>query len=291
MKSKKEIQIFKKNEIDIKQTAWNSLSAESQTAYGNDFRLFFDFINKPAEKVVASDILSYIEYLREKKYKNSTINRKIASLSKLFKVMMAAGETTENPVETLKQFKNISFRTNKEVKISLTIKDIKEAVKKPSKEDKKIIIISKMLAKSGLRISEMINIKNDDIEKYDENNHIIRIVGKGNKERSIFIEDSFLKTIRKEYPETGSEYLFYNKVKKRLDRRLIWAKIREFFFRKIGKKVHPHMLRHFFATHKINTEKQDIKAVSKFLGHASVSTTLESYVDTSLDVNQSKIKI
>lgn len=287
----KEIQKYQKSEIDIKQTAWNSLSKESQNSYSFDFKLFFDFIKKSAQDVTANDILKYIDYLRDNNYKNSTINRKISSLSKLFKVMKAAGEIKENPVDILKQFKNISFKTNKEVRISLTIEELKTAVKNPSANDKWIVVIIKMLAKTGLRISELTGIKNDDIEKYDDKNFVIRIVGKGNKERFIFIENKFLQTIRKQYPEKGSEYLFYNNRLGRLDRRRLWSEIKRFFLKKIGKRVHPHMLRHFFATHKINTEKQDIKAVSKFLGHSSVSTTLNAYVDTSLDVKNCKIKI
>jgi site-specific recombinase XerD len=293
VKSKKEIQIYKDNEIDVKkEAAWNSLSEESRKAYGFDFKLFFNFINKPPDQVTANDILEYIEFLKEQNYKNATINRKISSLSKLFKVMVVAGEIKQNPVDVLKQFKNVSFKTNKEVKISLTLEDIKEAVNDVSEYDEEIVIIIKTLVKTGLRVSEMINIRNDNIEKYDDKNYNIRIVGKRNKERFIFLENKFLDLIKKIYPDSmESEFLFYNRVGNRLDRRVIWGKIRAFFFRRIGKKVTPHTLRHFYATYKINKEKHDIKAVSRYLGHSDVSTTLNSYVDTALDIKDSKIKI
>lgn len=55
--------------------------------------------------------------------------------------------------------------------------------------------------------------------------------------------------------------------------------------------VHPHTLRHVFITHKISTEKRDIKAVSRYVGHADVATTLEMYVDTALDPKSAKVKI
>lgn len=287
----KELQKYKKLEIDIKKTAWNSLSAESQAAYNFDFKLFFEFINKSAKEIKADDILKYIEHLRSKNYKNASINRKIASLSKLFRIMKIAGEIKENPVDVLKQFKNISFKTNKEVKISLTIDDIKKAIKIAGKQHEKTIIFIRLLAMSGLRISEMIYIKNNDIEKHDDKNYIVRIVGKGNKERFIYIDDKFMKDIKKVFPNCNSEYLLYNKKLKPFDRRNLWAEIKNFFFVTIGKRVHPHLLRHFYATHKINTEKQDIKAVSRYLGHQSVQTTLSSYCDTALDEKSSKIKI
>jgi integrase/recombinase XerC len=291
MKKNKEIQIYKKNEIDIKQTAWNSLSGESRKAYQSDFKMFFDFIKKPADKIVANDILLYIEYLKEQNYKNSSINRKTASLSKLFKIMVLAGEIKNNPVDSLKQFKNISFKTNKEIKTSLTMQDIKTAIKNPKKNEEKIVIIIRMLVKTGLRISEMINIKNEDIEKYDNNNYIIRIVGKGDKERFIFIELNFLNKIKKIFPDIKSDYLFYNRNNNPLSRMYLWRMMKDFFFKKIGKKVHPHLLRHAYITQKISVEKQDIKAVSRYAGHADVSTTLNMYVDTALDVNKAKIKI
>lgn len=290
-KKKNEVQIYKKNEIDIKKTAWNSLSVESQKAYNSDFNLFFDFIKKDAKKIIANDILLYIEHLRKKGYKNSSINRKIASLSKMFKVMIITGEINKNPVDELKQFKNISFKINREVKSSLTMEDIKKAITYAGKEDKKIVLIIRILAKSGLRISEMINIKNKDIEKHDRYNYIIRIIGKGRKERFIFIENIFLKEIKKVFPDKISKYLFYNTLGKPLDRKNIWLQIKDFFFKKIGKNVHPHMLRHTYITQKISVEKQDIKAVSRYCGHSDVSTTLNMYVDKALDVKSSKVKI
>lgn len=290
MKKKNEIQQYKKNEIALKETAWNSLSKESQKAYGSDYKLFFKFINKEPKKIVANDVLEFIEWLIKEGYKNSSINRKIASLSKFFKVMIAAGEIKKNPVEKLKQFKKLSFETDKSVKSSLSMNEIKKAIKYPCKEDKKIIVIIRMLARTGLRISEMINIKKDDIQKYNEKNYIIRIVGKGNKERFIFIDNQFLNTVRKVFFE-NSEYFFHDEDGMPLCRKRIWADVKDFFFRKIGKNVHPHMLRHTFVTHKISIEKQDIKAVSKYCGHAKVSTTLDMYVDKALDVESSQVKI
>jgi site-specific recombinase XerC len=67
--------------------------------------------------------------------------------------------------------------------------------------------------------------------------------------------------------------------------------IRLRFRNTVGKDVHPHELRHWFATFKINVEKQDLKAVSLYLGHADIATSLRFYVDTSLDVKKAGIKI
>lgn len=296
MKKNELVTIKKENKsIQVKDTAWNSLSEETKKAYAYDYKLFFDFVKKDPSEITASDILAFIEDLENKNYKNSSINRKIASISKMFKVMVVAGEIKINPVDALKQFRNISYKTSRNVNIGLTIQDIKKAVrvlKSSTEQEIKMTLIIRMLSMSGLRISEFINIKNNDIVDFDSKNKIINIVGKGKKERKIYISDIFITEIKEIYPDKkGVLHLFYTLRGNKYNRKALWRQIHNFFDKKIGKRVHPHMLRHFFATYKINVEKQDIKAVSKFLGHSDVSTTLNAYVDTALDVKSSKIKI
>jgi integrase/recombinase XerD len=281
--------------LQVKDAAWNSLSDESKSAYSSDYKFFFKFVKKDPKDVTAPDVLEYIEFLEKNNYKNSSINRKIASISKMFKVMIIAGEIKTNPVDVLKQFKNISHKTSRSVSISLDIKDIKRTVKITSGssiQEHKMSLIIRMLAMTGLRISEFTGIKRADIYNFDEENKIINIVGKGKKERKVYVSNEFLGEVEGVYPPLEDvEYLFYTLRKNRYNRKTLWRQVKDFFYNKIEKDVHPHMLRHFFATHKINVEKQDIKAVSKFLGHSDVSITLNAYVDTALDVKSSKIKI
>ena len=291
---KNEIQIHKNNSIaNMKQAAWNSLAEESQKAYQSDFNLFFAFVKKNPKAVTSSDVLSFVEHLRKEGYKNSSINRKIASLSKMFRVMKIAGEISENPVETLKQFKKISMPVNKEIRGALTMQEIKTAIKikkSASLREKRLVLIIRMLAKTGLRISEMINIKHKDIEDLDRNHKLLRIVGKGRKERFIYLDNDFYNNIMDLFPK-NMEYLFYTSRNTPYNRRVLWMYVKEFFREKINKECHPHLLRHTFITHKISVEKQDIKAVSRYAGHQDVSTTLNMYCDTALDVKTSKIKI
>jgi integrase/recombinase XerC len=211
-------------------------------------------------------------------------------------VLQTSGKIKINPVDTLKQFKKINMPVEKEIKISLNMQDVRNAIKKEagmSIADKKMILIIRALVKTGLRISELLHIKNKDIEKaYDLLNSKIRIVGKGRKERFIFLDNKFLKDIEKTWPKTKeTDYLLYTRNDDCYDRRNVGIELTAFFKSRINKHVHPHMLRHLYATHKINVEKQDIKAVSKFLGHSDVSITLNSYVDTALTAKQSRIKI
>jgi site-specific recombinase XerD len=285
-----ELTIINNKSIQIKNTAWDSLSTESRSAYSFDYKLFFEYIKKNPSDVTAHDILQYIEHLEKNNYKNSSINRKICSISKMFGILKIVGEIKENPVEALRQFKNISYKTQRSINIGITFEDIKKTITDPQNiQEKKISLIIQMLAMTGLRISEFINIKNSDIIDFDEENKTIKVKGKGNKERTIYIDNNFLNEIKNIYPEKN-DYLFYTIRGNKYDRKVLWGQINKLFRQKINKDVHPHLLRHFFATYKINVEKQDIKAVSKFLGHSDIAITLNFYVDTALDVNSSKIK-
>jgi integrase/recombinase XerD len=294
-KEKNELTVYKPQSLKIQDTAWNALSENSKAAYKSDFDLFFKFINKKPNDITASDILAFIEHLKAEGYKNSSINRKIASLSKMFRVLKYAQEIKENPVDMLKEFKNINMKTSKEVRSTLTMQEVQKAVvitKNTTPTEKKLILIIRALAKTGLRISELLFIRNKDMTVHDSENMTIRIVGKGNKERFIFLDNKFIREIQKMFPETDkTDLLFYTNRFGLYDRREVWRSVRKFFQERIGKHVHPHMLRHLFITYKISIEKQDIKAVSRYCGHQDISTTLNMYVDTALDVKKSKIKI
>jgi integrase/recombinase XerD len=286
--------INQNNALQIKDAAWKSLSQESQKSYGYDYKLFYEVIKKDPKDITATDIQQYIKYLEDNNYKNNSISRKIASLSKMFRVMVMAGEIRINPIEVLKQFQRISFKTSKSVQIALTMRDIK-TVTKTDKEtpakDRKTIIIIRVLASTGMRISECINIKNEDIREFDADTYIVKILGKGKKERKIYLSSNLLQDIKKVFPDGNSIYLFYTGVMTRCNRRNLWKAVNEIFGRKIGKSVHPHSLRHWFATYKISIEKKDITAVSKFLGHSSPSITMDFYIDTELNAEDAKLKI
>lgn len=295
-KNKNEIIVIDDSDksMQIKDAAWNSLSIESQNAYASDYKLFFEFIGKDPKDINASDVLEFIEYLEKNNYKNSSINRKIASISKMFKVMVLAGEININPVDLLKQFRNISHKTSKSVNIGLSIEDIKKTVKitkKSTAQEKRMTLIIRMLAMTGLRISEFTSIKNSDIIDFDTENKVINIIGKGKKERRIYIGNDFLKEIKVIYPgKENVPYLFYTIRGNRYSRKVLWKQINLFFWKKIEKHVHPHMLRHWFATEMLRNGR-DIKSISLYLGHSDVSTCLNFYIDTALDVKDSKIKI
>lgn len=142
----------------------------------------------------------------------------------------------------------------------------------------KISLIIETLAITGVRVSEMLSLRLK-YSKLTQGIHYFRIVGKGKKERMIYIQDDLLKRIKKEFK--SKDYLFINKVGDPFSRRYIHAEINKCGKTLLQKDIHPHTLRHSFATIK-HQEGKSIKGISKYLGHSSTSITLDMYVDTPL---------
>jgi len=126
----------------------------------------------------------------------------------------------------------------------------------------------------------MINIRLKDCRLI--NGHIkIRIIGKGKKERYIYIPIELYDGIRQEYK--GNTWLFESKTGKQLNRNNVGHQLRK-AAKRIGiTSFHPHMLRHSRATDMLLNKDISLKAVSKFLGHASVATTAQMYIHDEVD--------
>ena len=134
-----------------------------------------------------------------------------------------------------------------------------------------------MLYATGVRVSELVNIKLKDIDIYNDS---IKIRGKGNKERIVFF-GSFCKSAleiyldegRKELDKKGSIYLFLNKFGNKLSDRMIRNILDDLILKAgVEKHVHPHMIRHTFATDMLNSGA-DLMTVKELLGHESINTT------------------
>ena len=149
-------------------------------------------------------------------------------------------------------------------------------------------IIVKALSNTGLRVSELINIKKDDVALFNDGYLKARINGKGNKERFIYLSHPLYAEIRSIF-DGESEFLFHSKSGKQLSRTNLYKQISRSFKRHAGKAASPHSLRHFFSTYKIGVEKKDVKSVSNYLGHSRVSITLEMYTHTKLAPEESHI--
>lgn len=249
-------------------------------AYERDIAQFEKFI----EQSNITDILSidhkkarlFLVYL-EKEFKNShrSINRKISALRSLWKYLAISGHTKNNP------FAGLSLsKTEKKLPKYIEPEELKKIMNydydyKMGIRDKCII---EMLFSTGIRVSELSELKINNVDTYK--NEIV-IKGKGGKERIVIIgkyaKNSFfdyLKNLRSTLKNKSSKnYVFLNYRGERLSERSIQRILKETSIKcGLNRDVTPHMLRHTFATELLNGGA-DLRVVQELLGHSDISTT------------------
>ncbi len=262
-----------------------SLSANSVSAYISDLKKFFLFVSKNQIELISEiseeNVLSFfLELHRSQKEKEvfaaSTLSRYLSSLKSFFKYLDSEKLIEINPAENIdspKITRSIpDFLTVNEVLLLLDQPDIQQ---KLELRDKAIL---EVMYGSGLRVSELINLKISSI--FFEDGYL-RVFGKGSKERIVPIGSKGLEFIsmyilnsRELLKRQGSEdYVFLNFRGKKLSRMGIWDIIRKYSMKaKIEKDIHPHTLRHSFATHLLQGGA-DIRVIQEMLGHSDISTT------------------
>lgn len=251
-------------------------SQETIDSYEEDLVEFFDFLNRENLKLLDvkyDDVRFYLMELDEKKNKASTISRKLSSLRGFYKFMINRDYIDNNPftlIKTPRKEKKLPrFFYYNELEEMFNSIDISNALGQRNR------LILEVLYASGVRVSELVEIKIKDI-----NDEEIKVLGKGNKERITRIGD-YAREILDLYLNDGyhqlnknnSEYLFLNKNGEKLTTRGIRYILDEIIKNtNIKKKISPHMLRHSFATHLLN-EGCDILSVQELLGHESLTAT------------------
>ena len=255
----------------IKYIESKNYSDKTLNSYINDLYYFNMFIKKDLNKINEQDVKEYIKYLNLKKEKATTIRRKISSLKSFYKFLYKNNYMNKKDYPLNKiAIPKIEKRLPKFIYYNDLLEIINESSNdKDSLRDRLII---EMLYATGVRVSELVNIKISDI---DFNNRRIIVSGKGNKERVVYYGE-YAEEVLNEYLSVHfrrGEFLFVNsKGYKLTDRgvRYIIDKI----MNKLSIKVHvtPHVLRHTFATDMLNNGC-DIKVVQELLGHSSLRAT------------------
>ncbi len=250
-------------------------------SYQNDLTKFFDFILaeykfKELNEITASIVRTWLASLKENKYSPKSINRKISSLKAFFKYQLKLKKITVSPVSTI-----TSLKVNKRLPTFVAEKDIKVLLEhdffRETFAGKTDFLIFEILYQTGVRRSELINLRETDIDK---SRGIIKVLGKGNKERMIPVNNNLLNLIgeyvsekQKNFPELSSDILLVGKKGKPLGQKYVYNIVKK----NLGKvstteKKSPHVLRHSFATHLTNNGAQ-INAVKELLGHSSLAAT------------------
>lgn len=245
------------------------LSPNTIDAYRRDL---YDFANsvESLDNIDRTTINSYIITLKERKLAPTSVIRKVASLRGFFKWTDSMNIVGKNPASTLEQPK-VPQRLPKVI----SLKEIEEMLHSNLTPLQKVIM--ELLYSCGLRVSELVNLKLNDI---DRTSKYIRCFGKGSKERIIPFGVKALEAVKNYLPERELILKKYNMNSKKfllldngrfVNRQDVYNLIHE-RGKLIHKNISPHTLRHSFATHLLENGA-DLRVVQELLGHSDVSTT------------------
>lgn len=248
--------------------------------YVQDVTVFLEYMKQSGITNISSvdydSIRLYLSYLYTRKLSKSSVSRNLSALRTFFKWLLREGKIDSNPMVLV-----TSPKKDKKLPTYLNYEDMEKILQVPDTSTplgKRDNAILEMLYSTGIRVGELVSIKLSDIH-FDS--RIITVFGKGSKERNVLFGD-ILASKLKAYIEDGrnellrgrgSDILFLNHHGNPLTERGI-----EDILNRIIKKgdldfsIHPHMLRHTFATHMLDNGA-DLKVVQELLGHENLSTT------------------
>jgi len=245
-------------------------------SYTTDLKQFTSFLSAEFQiideihEISFQIIRTWIASLLENGINPRSVNRKISTLKTYFKFLIREGELIENPM-----MKVVAPKSKKRLPIFIEEDQIASLLNEVQFEigfiGQRNKLIIELFYVTGIRLSELINIKISDV---DFNNQSIKVLGKRNKERIIPLSSNVVNDLNN-FIENNQQnkYLFTNLDGKKLYTKLVYRLVNKY----IGKissvnKKSPHILRHTFATHMLNNGA-DINAIKELLGHANLSAT------------------
>ena len=259
-------------------------SKQTEDAYYRDIARFIAFLEekniKSFNDVSKNESFDYITLLRSGKISrgkisNSTYSRNLSALRSFYKYLISIHKADHNPFT---QFKKV--HVDKHLPDVLTFDQIEQILASFDLDDPLEIrnrTIIETIYACGLRISEACDLRLDAI---DQKEMIIRVIGKGNKERIVpfyprlnELFELYFKEYRKKYASEDFEYLFVSKRGGKISPRSVQLLLEDVRVKTgIAINIHPHMLRHSFATHLLDNGA-DLRTVQELLGHENLSTT------------------
>ena len=246
---------------------------------------YFNGINKSFISAKLDDLEQFVSFLSELGLESSTLARIISGIRAFYKFLQEEEIIEDNPAEQLDTPK--ITRKLPEILSIEEIEQILSVIDLSKFEGHRNKAIIEVLYGCGLRVSELINLKMMD---YFADESILRIIGKGDKERYVPIGSKaknalyyYIEYSRPHYPMVTQyqQYIFLNRRGKKLTREMIFIIVKDYTAKAgIQKNVHPHTFRHSFATHLVENGA-DLFAVQEMLGHSSITTT-EIYTHVSM---------
>lgn len=260
-------------------------SEHTVSGYMRDLMEFHTFLASSGETQLVNltyqDMRLYLVYLNERQLASATIGRKLSTLRSFFKFALMQRWITTNPMDLLHTPNNKQRLPNffYENEISQLI----EAARRDETSDAPLLLsIIELLYATGMRISECCDL---ELSRIDLDIQMARVIGKGNKERIVPIGDvainvlqQYLRVLRPDYvaklanPEE-ERYVFLTPKGKKITPQYVRYHLKKLIERSgLNLAIHPHKLRHSFATHLLN-RGADMRSVQELLGHANLSST------------------
>ncbi|MBQ2396406.1 MAG: tyrosine-type recombinase/integrase [Bacteroidales bacterium] len=265
-----------------------SLSVNTFEAYQRDCAKFFNFMNEnyPGINIHTVELKHLEEFLWQINLKNSSTRRIISGIKAYFKFLVLTDRLDNNPCELLE-----TSRIEKLLPVVLSHEEIQKmlsVIDKSTYHGFRDSVIIEVLYACGLRISELLNLKKGDIYFKHE---YIKVLGKGNKERLVPIGEKALQLLDlyirnhrsklKKIDQKCKDIVFLNRRGRKLTRQYVFLAIKTAAQQaEIKKNIHPHILRHSFASALVKGGANLI-VVKEMMGHASVvSTEIYTHLDT-----------
>ena len=250
------------------------LSNNTVKAYEADISSFFQWLDNEDLKyknLQEYHINQYISFLFQRKMRSSSVNRKISSIKSFYIFLVKRNFVKNSPLNDLvtpKQEKYLpESMSEAEVDKLLNSPDVSNKIEN---RDKAMI---EMLYATGMRISELVNLKITDV---DMKRCVVKVFGKGSKERLVPFGETALDSLRSylnEREQSSSKEIFLSNRGKKMTRVAFWQRVKIYLIREnLKNSISPHTLRHAFATHLLN-RGADLRSVQLLLGHSDLSTT------------------
>lgn len=270
-------------------TVERGLSTNTVKAYSGDIAALSDYLqsrhivswNTPDREI----LLDFLDFLRDRDMETSSIARHLTAIKMFYRYLAGEKLVDRDPTALMDSPKLWRILPD-----YLSVDEVSRLLNAFPADGEALDIRNRvmihLLYASGLRVSELTSLKIADINFEDS---LIRVKGKGSKERIVPVASRVLRMILRYIRGAREEltalipmspYLFISNHSRKLDRERIWGIIKDGAFRAgITKNIHPHTLRHSFASHLL-ANGADLRAIQEMLGHADIATTeIYTHVD------------
>jgi integrase/recombinase XerD len=255
--------------------AERGLSGNTVESYKNDVVSFLEKTKKNVKEIKREDIKEYLNSLNSSNFSTATVARKTSSLRMFFLFQLGEGLISQTPMNNIE-----GPKTEKRLPEVLSTHEVTKLIESVNGDFKYPIrdkAILELLYGCGLRVSELLNLRKEDIFLKED---FIRVKGKGNKERIIPLGSKakkaiieYISTERVTLDKKKSAFLFLTRRGNKLSRMGLWKLFRQYLLKSgITKNCTPHTLRHSFATHLLE-RGATLRTVQLLLGHSDISTT------------------